>query len=51
MLLADALIIYLPSLPVWVGAGMAFAARNGAVYFTKWYPQYPRILPGSRASA
>lgn len=40
MLFADALSIYLPSLPVWIGAGIAFAARNGAVYFTKWYPQY-----------
>ena len=40
MLCADALSLYVPSLPMWVGAGIAFAARNGAVYFTKWYPQY-----------
>ena len=40
MLSADALSFYLPSLPLWVGAGIAFAARNGAVYFTKWYPQH-----------
>lgn len=42
MLIADALMIYAPGLPLWVSVGIAFAARNAAVYFTKWYPQYRR---------
>lgn len=42
MLIADMLMIYLPGLPIWVGFAIAFAARNTAVYFTKWYPQYRR---------
>lgn len=37
MLVADILMIYWPSLPVWIGVGVAFAARNCAVYFTTWY--------------
>jgi hypothetical protein len=37
MLVADILLIYWPSLPVWIGVGVAFAARNCAVYFTTWY--------------
>jgi alkanesulfonate monooxygenase SsuD/methylene tetrahydromethanopterin reductase-like flavin-dependent oxidoreductase (luciferase family) len=37
MLVADILLIYWPSLPVWIGVGVAFAARNCAVYFTNWY--------------
>jgi hypothetical protein len=42
MLVADMLMIYLPGLPIWVGFAIAFAARNSALYFTKWYPQYRR---------
>ena len=37
-----------------VGLAIAFAARNSAVYFTKWYPRIPEseirkltALPGS----
>ncbi len=37
MLVADILLIYWPSLPVWIGVAVAFAARNCAVYFTTWY--------------
>ena len=40
MLIANVLMVYLPSLPFWVGIGIGLAARNSAVYFTKWYPQY-----------
>jgi hypothetical protein len=47
--------IYVPSLPLWSGLVIAFAARNSAVYFTKWYPKRqrakyatsPDALPGS----
>jgi len=42
MVMANALLIYLPGLPLWTGIAIAFAARNTAVYFTKWYPEYRR---------
>jgi hypothetical protein len=42
MLIADILVIYMPGLPIWVGFAIAFAARNSAVYFTRWYPQHRR---------
>jgi hypothetical protein len=42
MLIANLLMIYMPSLPFWAGLGIGVAARNSAVYFTKWYPQYRR---------
>jgi hypothetical protein len=40
MMAANVLMIYSPGLPLWSGLVIAFAARNSAVYFTKWYPQY-----------
>src|ERR1700736_1018768 len=46
MLIADILMIYMPSLPLWVGIAIAFAARNSAVYFTRWYPKYRRAKYG-----
>jgi hypothetical protein len=42
MVLANVLLIYLPGLPLWTGIAIAFAARNTAVCFTKWYPAYHR---------
>jgi hypothetical protein len=48
MLIADILTVYAPSLPLWVGVAIAFAARNGAVYFSKWYPQYRRAKDMAR---
>jgi hypothetical protein len=42
MAIANLAVIYLPSLPLWTGIGIGLAARNAAVYFTKWYPQYLR---------
>ena len=42
MLLADILAIYAPQLPLWIGFAIAFAARNSAVYFTKWYSSHRR---------
>ena len=42
MLVADIVSIYLPSMPLWVCAATAFAARNSAVYFTRWYPKHVR---------
>jgi hypothetical protein len=43
MMLANILMIYVPSLPLWSGLAIVFAARNSAAYFTKWYPQYRRV--------
>jgi hypothetical protein len=42
MMTGNILMIYLPSLPLWAGIAIAFAARSTAVYFTKWYPDYRR---------
>ncbi len=38
MLLANTAILYVPGLPIWLSLAVAFAARNSAVYFTRWYP-------------
>ena len=40
MMTGNIAMIYLPGLPLWAGLAIAFAARNSAVYFTKWYPEY-----------
>ena len=40
MAAANILTIYSPSFPLWAGIAIAFAARNTAAYFTKWYPEY-----------
>ena len=40
MMTANALVIYIPGLPLWSGLAIAFAARTTAVYFTRWYPEY-----------
>jgi hypothetical protein len=42
MMIANVLMIYVPGLPLWSGLVIAFAARNSAAYFTKWYPEYRR---------
>ena len=42
MMTGNILMIYLPSLPLWAGLAIAFAARSTAVYFTKWYPDHQR---------
>jgi len=42
---------YVPGLPLWSGLLVAFAARNSAVYFTKWYPEYRKARSGNRAEA
>lgn len=47
MVIANVLMLYLPSLPLWSGLLIAFAARNSAVYFTRWYPRYRRVRYGA----
>lgn len=48
MLLGNVVMIYVPGLPFWTGLAVAFAARNSAIYFTTWYPQYRRLKSTSR---
>ena len=38
MMAGNVALIYVPGLPLWSGLLIAFAARNSAIYFTKWYP-------------
>ena len=47
MLLANAAILYVPGLPIWIGLAVAFAARNSAIYFTRWYPSYRQLKQGA----
>ena len=42
MVMANVLLLYLPGLPLWCGIVIALAARNSALYFTKWYPERQR---------
>jgi hypothetical protein len=51
MVMANLLLIYVPGLPLWSGLAIAFAARNTAIYFTRWYPQYRRTKLAASASA
>jgi hypothetical protein len=43
MMAANIVLLYVPGLPIWSSLAIAFAARNSAIYFTKWYPEYRRI--------
>jgi len=47
MMLGNVAIIYVPGLPLWSSLLIAFAARNSAVYFTKWYPGYVKAKNGA----
>ena len=47
MMAANIVLLYFPGLPVWSGLAVAFAARNSAIYFTKWYPEYRQIKYGA----
>jgi intracellular septation protein A len=47
MAIANVAMIYVPDLPLWSGLVIAFAARNGAAYFTKWYPAYRKARHGT----
>jgi hypothetical protein len=43
MALANLVLLYVPGLPLWSSLAVAFAARNSALYFTKWYPEHCRL--------
>jgi hypothetical protein len=47
MMIGNIALLYVPGLPLWSGLLVTFAARNSAVYFTKWYPQYRKAKYGS----
>jgi hypothetical protein len=47
MMASNVALIYVPGLPLWSGLLVAFAARNSAVYFTKWYPEYRKAKYGT----
>ena len=47
MMAGNIALIYVPGLPLWSGLLIAFAARNSAVYFTKWYPEYRKAKYGT----
>ncbi len=47
MMAANLATLYVPGPPLWLGLAIAFAARNSAVYFTKWYPQYRKVKYGT----
>lgn len=51
MAVANLVLLYVPGLPLWSSLAVAFAARNSAVYFTKWYPEYRQIKYGAPARA
>ena len=46
MMLSNLAMLYVPGLPIWTTLLTASAARNSAVYFTKWYPQYRKLKSG-----
>jgi hypothetical protein len=47
MMIGNIALLYVPGLPLWSGLLVAFAARNSAVYFTRWYPQYRKAKYGT----
>ncbi|WP_027548544.1 hypothetical protein [Bradyrhizobium sp. WSM2254] len=51
MAAANLVLLYVPGLPLWSSLAVAFAARNSAIYFTKWYPEYRQIKYGTAAAA
>jgi hypothetical protein len=51
MMAGNIAMIYVPNLPLWSGLLIAFAARNSAVYFTKWYPEYQKAKYATHPAA
>jgi hypothetical protein len=51
MMLANAAILYVPGLPIWLGLAVTLAARNSAVFFTKWYSANRRTRYAARYAA
>ncbi len=51
MMASNLAMLYVPGLPIWSGLAIAFAARNSAIYFTKWYPRHRRVKDGTAPAA
>jgi len=51
MMAANVALLYVPGLPLWSSLAIAFAARNSALYFTRWYPEYRRTRHEGTAAA
>lgn len=51
MMLSNLAVLYVPGLPIWTSLLIAFAARNSALYFTRWYPQYRERKHGAAPAA
>src|SRR3954471_705345 len=51
MTAANLVLLCFPGLPLWSSLAVAFAARNSAIYFTKWYPEYRQIKYATPARA
>ena len=47
MMVGNVALIYVPGLPIWSSLLVAFAARNSAIYFTKWYPEHRKAKYGA----
>ncbi|KWV46514.1 hypothetical protein AS156_01630 [Bradyrhizobium macuxiense] len=47
MAIGNIAVLYVPGLPLWSGLLIAFAARNSAILFTKWYPEYRKARFGA----
>ena len=47
MAIGNIAVLYVPGLPLWSGLLIAFAARNSAIVFTKWYPEYRKARYGA----
>ena len=47
MMIGNVALIYVPGLPIWSSLLVAFAARNCAIYFTKWYPEHRKAKYGA----
>ncbi|MEO6973481.1 MAG: hypothetical protein ABI135_08695 [Rhodoferax sp.] len=42
MVLSDLAMVYLPTVPLWVGVAVTVVAIAGAIWFTAWYPKRVR---------
>ncbi|NEV00893.1 hypothetical protein [Bradyrhizobium uaiense] len=51
MLIGNLAVLYVPALPLWTGLLIAFAARNAAVGFTRWYPHYRAAKYGTPSAS
>jgi hypothetical protein len=49
MVIADMLLIVQPGLPLWIGVAIAMAARNSAIFFTRWYSAYQTAKGAAQA--